>query len=110
MRAGPGHRCSGVVAGDPDGTRQHPVGMDVVESPGARRRSVERLIARAGLDEYSTMSVRSSTGVWTNCATWNVMSDVRHRVHEVHGQLTEELARRYRSGEAQPDSALKGTT
>jgi hypothetical protein len=31
------------------------------------------------------------------------VSDVRHQVHDVHGLLTEELARRYRVGEAKPE-------
>lgn len=93
------------------GPGKHPIGLDVVESPGAGRRAVERLIARAGLDEYSTMSDAQLDGRLDELRdVERDVSEVRHRVHEVHGQLTQELARRYRSGEAQPDSALKGTS
>ncbi len=86
------------------------VGMDVVDSPGAGRRAVERLIARAGLDEYSTMTDAALEARLDELRDMErEVSDVRHKVHDVHGQLTAELARRYRSGEARPESALKGS-
>jgi len=91
------------------GPGNHPVGIDVIDSPGAGRRAVERLIARAGLDEYSSMSDSALDARLDELRDMErEVSDVRHQVHEVHGKLTEELARRYRTGEAQPDSALKG--
>jgi hypothetical protein len=84
-------------------------GMDVTDSPGAGRRAVERLIARAGLDEHSSMTdAQLDQRLEELRAMEREVSDIRHRVHEVHGQLTTELARRYREGEARPDSALKG--
>lgn len=93
------------------GPGTHPIGIDVVDSPGAGRRAVERLIAKAGLDEYSSMSEMQLDARLDELRDMERdISEVRHRVHEVHGQLTQELARRYRTGEAQPDSALKGTT
>jgi len=91
------------------GPGNQPPGPDVIDSPGAGRRAVERLIARAGLDEYATMTDQQLDSRLDELrAMEREVSDVRHRVHEVHGRLTEELARRYRSGEAKPDSVLKG--
>jgi hypothetical protein len=85
-------------------------GPDVVASPGGGRRAVERLIARAGLDEYSTMSDDELDARLDELRVMErEVSVVRQRVHEVQDQLTGELARRYRSGEASPESALKGT-
>ena len=84
------------------------VGIDVVDSPGAGRRAVERLIARAGLDEYSTMSDAELDSRLDELRDMErEVSQVRHRIHEVHGELTAELARRYRTGEATPESVLK---
>jgi hypothetical protein len=91
------------------GPGHHPIGIDVVDSPGAGRRAVERLIAKAGLDEYSAMSDAELDARLDELRDMERdVSAVRHRVHDVHGQLTAELARRYRTGEAQPDSVLKG--
>ncbi len=84
-------------------------GPDVVDSPGGGRRAVERLIARAGLDEYTSMSDADLDARLDELRTMErEVSTVRQRVHEVQDQLTGELARRYRSGEANPESALKG--
>ena len=84
-------------------------GPDVVDSPGGGRRAVERLIARAGLDEYSSMSDEDLDARLDELREMErEVSTVRQRVHEVQDQLTAELARRYRSGEASPESALKG--
>ena len=84
-------------------------GPDVVDSPGWAARGgapdrprrfgrvqlhVRRRSRRARRDELREMEREVST--------------VRQRVHEVQDQLTAELARRYRSGEASPESALKG--
>lgn len=82
-------------------------GPDVVDSPGGGRRAVERLIARSGLDEYATMTdVELDNRLDELRDMEREVSDVRHRVHDVHSVLTEELARRYRVGEARPESAL----
>ncbi len=84
-----------------------PSGPDVVDSPGGGRRAVERLIARSGLDEYSTMEDGELDSRLDELRDMErEVSDVRHRVHDVHGVLTAELARRYRLGEARPESAL----
>lgn len=93
------------------GAGSQPPGPDVVESPGAGRRAVERLIARAGLEEYSTMSDPDLDARLDELRDMErEVSQVRTRVHDVQDLLTAELARRYRSGEAQPESALKGTS
>lgn len=85
-------------------------GPDVVDSPGGGRRAVERLIARAGLEEYTTMSDQElDARVEELQETEREVSAVRQRVHEVQGMLTAELARRYREGEATAEDALKGT-
>lgn len=82
-------------------------GPDVVDSPGGGRRAVERLIARSGLDEYATMTDGELDNRLDELRDMErEVSDVRHRVHDVHSVLTEELARRYRVGEAKPESAL----
>ncbi len=91
------------------GPGSQPPGPDVVDSPGAGRRAVERLIARAGLDEHSAMTNAELDDRLDELREMErEVSDVRQRVHEVQDQLTAELARRYRTGEARADSALKG--
>lgn len=83
-------------------------GPDVVDSPGGGRRAVERLIARAGLDEYTTMSDDDLDARLDELHEMErEVSQVRQRVHEVQDQLAGELARRYRTGEASPESALR---
>lgn len=90
------------------GPGSQPPGPDVVDSPGAGRRAVERLIARAGLDEHAKMTDAELDARLDELrAMEREVSDVRHRVHDVHAVLTAELARRYRTGEARPESALK---
>lgn len=85
-------------------------GPDVVDSPGGGRRAVERLIARAGLEEYTTMSDEELDARLEELhETEREVSVVRQRVHEVQDQLTAELARRYREGEATAEGVLKGT-
>lgn len=84
-------------------------GPDVVDSPGGGRRAVERLIARAGLDEYTSMSEEDLDARLDELRDMeHEVSRVRQAVHDVQDRLTAELARRYRSGEATPESALKG--
>lgn len=83
------------------------VGMDVVDSPGGGRRAVERLIARSGLDEYSSMSDEQLFGRLDSLRDMErEISEARTALHEVQARLTAELAERYRSGEARPESVL----
>lgn len=77
---------------------------------GSGRRAVERLILKAGLDEYQAMSDGLLDDRLDELRdTEREVSDVRHRVHKVHALLTEELARRYRAApvtaDDSPDSA-----
>lgn len=74
-------------------------GVDAADGQHVGRRAVERLILKAGLDEYSSMSDRQLDERLDELRDMErEVSDVRHRVHTVHGMLTEELARRYRNG------------
>jgi hypothetical protein len=74
-------------------------GVQGPDDTPAGRRAVERLIIKAGLDEYAGMSEAQLDDRLDELRDMERdVSDVRHRVHKVHGMLTEELARRYRDG------------
>lgn len=89
------------------GTGSRHVGKDVIESAGGGRRAVERLIARSGLDEFADMPLAELQERFSDLQEMErEVSDVRTRVHQVQALLSAELTRRYRSGDATPDSAL----
>lgn len=89
------------------GTGVRHVGLDVVDSPGGGRRAVERLIARSGLDEYSSMSDDQLRQRLDSLRQMErEVSEARSRLHEVQSRLTTELAGRYRTGSASAESAL----
>lgn len=83
------------------------VGADVVDSPGGGRRAVERLIARSGLDEYSSMTDEQLFERLDSLRDMEQeVSEARNQLHDVQELLTAELAQRYRRGEARPEIAL----
>lgn len=89
------------------GPGSHPAPIEVIESPGGGRRAVERLIARAGLDDPAALSEEQISERLEQLRSMeNDVSDARSRVHRVQDALTAEVARRYREGEAHPEGAL----
>lgn len=85
-------------------------GLHGSDNPHAGRRAVEKLILKAGLDEYSSMSEPQLDARLDELRDMErEVSDVRHRVHKVHGMLTEELARRYRDGSVGAEVKGEGT-
>lgn len=89
------------------GPGQHQAPVDVVDSPGGGRRAVERLIARTGLDDPSTLTETERAQRLEQLQSMERdVSEARNRVHQVQDRLTAELARRYRDGEVRPEGAL----
>lgn len=91
------------------GPGEHHVAPDVVESPGAGRRAVERLIARTALDDLGALTAEQFEQRMTDLHEMErEVSEVRTKLHEVQNALVSELAERYRRGDAAPDGLLKG--
>lgn len=89
------------------GPGSHPAPIEVIDSPGGGRRAVERLIARTGLDDPASLTDEQIADRLEQLRKMESdVSDARSRVHRVQDLLTGEVARRYRDGETQPESAL----
>lgn len=77
-------------------------GHHVVSEPvrlAERRRYVERLISDVGLSDVTTMSETEIRSAVAQLAEQEqIVSRLRHQVHEVIDVLTAELAQRYQSG------------
>lgn len=90
------------------GPGQHHAAIDVLESPGGGRRAVERLIARSGLDDPAQLTEEQREQRLSELREMERdVSGARTRVHEVQDRLAQELARRYKAGDADAEGALK---
>jgi hypothetical protein len=90
------------------GPGQYHATMEVLESPGGGRRAVERLIARSGLDDPAALTDEQRTQRLTELqAMERDVSEARGRVHAVQDRLAQELAARYKAGDADAEGALR---
>lgn len=90
------------------GPGQYHAAKEVLDSPGGGRRAVERLIARSGLDDPATLTDEQRAQRLAELqAMEQDVSAVRGRVHAVQDRLAEELAARYKAGDADAEGALR---
>lgn len=90
------------------GPGQYHANVEVIESPGGGRRAVERLIARAGLDDPAGLTEEQRRDRIAQLRDMEKdVSEARARVHEVQSLLAEELADRYKTGGVDAEGALR---